>query len=151
MVNYSSAALDATFSALADPTRRAILASLAERPETSVTELARPYAMSLPAISKHLRVLEAAGLLARRKQGRIHHCRLVAAPMETAAAWIERYQRVWEERLDALKRYLEETPVPSKEEMSCRSPKQRPRKRSKSRARSAPRGSGSSARGPSRS
>jgi DNA-binding transcriptional ArsR family regulator len=148
MVNYF-AALDATFSALADPTRRAILASLAERPETSVTELARPYAMSLPAISKHLRVLEDAGLLARRKEGRIHHCRLVAAPMKPAVAWIERYQQFWEERLDALKRYLEE--APSKEESSCPSPKRRSRKRSRSRARSAPRGSGSSARGPSRS
>jgi DNA-binding transcriptional ArsR family regulator len=146
MVNYS-AALDATFSALADPTRRAILASLAERRETSVTELARPYAMSLPAISKHLRVLEDAGLLARRKEGRVHHCRLVAAPMKPAVAWIERYQQFWEERLDALKRYLEETP--SKEEVSWPRPK-RSRKSSKSRARSAPRGRGSSARGPSR-
>jgi DNA-binding transcriptional ArsR family regulator len=147
VVNYSAAALDATFSALADPTRRAILASLAERPETSVTELARPYAMSLPAISKHLRVLEDAGLLARRKEGRVHHCRLVAAPMKSAGAWIERYQQFWEERLDALKRYLEETP--SKEEVSWQRPK-RSRKSSKSRARSAPRGRGSSARGPSR-
>jgi len=147
MVNYSAAVLDATFSALADPTRRAILASLAQRPETSVTELARPYAMSLPAISKHLRVLEDAGLLARRKEGRTHHCRLVAAPMETAAAWIERYQEFWEGRLDALKRYLEETP--SKEDVPC-PPRKRSRKSSKSRARSAPRGKGSSARGPSR-
>jgi DNA-binding transcriptional ArsR family regulator len=146
MVNYS-ATLDATFSALADPTRRAILASLAERPETSVTDLARPYAMSLPAISKHLRVLEDAGLLARRKEGRVHHCRLVAAPMKPAVAWIERYQQFWEERLDALKRYLEETP--SKEEVSWPRPK-RSRKSSRSRVRSAPRGRGSSARGPSR-
>src|SRR4030095_6594743 len=147
MVNYSAAALDATFSALADPTRRAILASLAERPETSVTELARPYAISLPPISKHLRALEDAGLLARRKEGRIHHCRLVAAPMETAAAWIERYEQFWEERLDALKRYLEETP--SKEDVPCPAPK-RSTKSSRSRARSAPRGRGSPARGPSR-
>jgi len=99
MVNYSAAALDATFAALADPTRRAILASLAGQPESSVSELARPFSMSLPAISKHLRVLEDAGLLARRREGRIHHCRLVAAPMETAAAWIERYQEFWEQRL----------------------------------------------------
>src|SRR5262249_11871910 len=149
MVNYSSAALDATFAALADPTRRAILASLAEQPESSVSELARPFSMSLPAISKHLRVLEGAGMLARRKDGRVHRCRLVAAPMEPAAAWIERYQRFWEERLDALKRYLEETPTSSKEEVPC-PPNKRSSKSSRSRARSAPRGKGSSARGPSR-
>jgi len=87
MVNYSAAPLDATFGALADPTRRAILARLA-RGEAMVTELAEPFAMSLPAISKHLRVLELAGLLQREIDGRIHRCRLAAGPMKDAAAWI---------------------------------------------------------------
>ena len=101
MVN-GSAALDATFAALADPTRRAILARLAEAPGSSVGELARPFAMSLPAISKHLPVLENAGLLARSQDGRVHHCRLVAAPMQTASDWIAHYTAFWEARLDAL-------------------------------------------------
>jgi DNA-binding transcriptional ArsR family regulator len=111
MVNYSSAAasLDATFGALADPTRRAILARLAETPEVTVTDLARPFDVSLPAISRHLRVLEGAGLIARRREGRVHHCRVVAAPMKPASEWIARYERFWEEKLDALARYLEET------------------------------------------
>ncbi|MFY9553001.1 MAG: metalloregulator ArsR/SmtB family transcription factor [Thermoanaerobaculia bacterium] len=148
MVNHQPAALDATFGALADPTRRAILASLAAQPESSVTELARPFSVSLPAISRHLRVLEEAGLLARRRDGRVHRCRLVAAPMKPAAAWIERYQQFWQKRLDALKRYLEETP--SKEETAWPPRKRRPKTGSKSRGQSAPRGSGSSARGRSR-
>src|SRR5262245_32629084 len=107
MVNYSSAAaLDATFQALADPTRRAILAKLASSPDTSVSELASPFRMSLPAVSKHLRVLESAGLLERRRAGRVHHCRFVPAPMRTASDWIAHYERFWAERLDDLKRYL---------------------------------------------
>ncbi|HEY3170502.1 MAG TPA: metalloregulator ArsR/SmtB family transcription factor [Thermoanaerobaculia bacterium] len=114
MVNYSEA-LDATFGALADPTRRAILAHLALSPESSVGDLARPFAMSLPAISKHLRVLEGAGLLARRRDGRVHHCHLVASPMKTAAEWMAHYREFWEARLDALERYLSET---AKEEES---------------------------------
>jgi len=108
MVNYS-AGLDATFSALADPTRRAILAHLSESPDSTVGEIARPFSMSLPAVSKHLRVLEDAGLLARRREGREHHCRVLAAPMKNASEWIARYERFWEGRLDALARYLEET------------------------------------------
>ena len=107
MVNYSEP-LDATFGALADPTRRAILARLALG-ETSVTELARPFAMSLPAVSKHLRVLEQAGLLARARDGRVHRCQIEAAPMRAAADWIARYRGFWEERFDALDRYLKET------------------------------------------
>src|SRR5262249_46892599 len=107
--NLAAASLDATFGALADPTRRAILARLAEKPEISVTELAQPFDVTLPAISRHLRVLEEAGLLARRREGRVHHCRVVAAPMKPASEWIARYQRFWEERLGALARYLEET------------------------------------------
>ena len=108
MVNYS-AALDATFGALADPTRRAILAHLSESPDATVGEIARPFAMSLPAVSKHLRVLEDAGLLARRREGREHHCRVLAEPMRTASEWISHYEKFWEGRLDALARYLEET------------------------------------------
>jgi len=108
MVNYSAAALDQTFRALSDPTRRAMLARLAAEPDASVAELARPFRMSKPAISKHLRVLEEAGLLARRRQGRVHHLRLVPAPLETADDWLARYRTFWEERLDALERYLRE-------------------------------------------
>ena len=88
MVNYSTAALDSTFGALADPTRRAILGRLA-RGEAIVTELAEPFRVSLPPISKHVRVLEAAGLLEREVDGRVHRCRLAAQPMKNAAAWIE--------------------------------------------------------------
>jgi len=142
MVN-NSAALDATFGALADPTRRAIVAHLSRTPNSSVGELARPFAISLPAISKHLRVLEGAGLVARQKDGRVHRCRLVAAPMETAAEWIERHRRFWEGRLDALGRFLEGTAEEREEEPW----KQRRRTGSKSRARSRPRGRGSSGRG----
>jgi DNA-binding transcriptional ArsR family regulator len=111
MVNHSGAAasLDATFGALADPTRRAILARLAETPGASVSELAAPFDVSLPAISRHLRVLEDAGLLARRREGRVHHCRVLAEPMRSASEWISRYEKFWEGRLDALARYLEET------------------------------------------
>ena len=110
MVNHS-AGLDATFGALADPTRRAILAHLSESPDATVGEIARPFAMSLPAVSKHLRVLEDAGLLARRREGREHHCRVLPAPMRTASEWIARYEKFWKGRLDALARYLEETPT----------------------------------------
>jgi len=141
MVN-SSAALDATFAALADPTRRAILARLAQAPDSSVGELARPFAMSLPAISKHLAVLENAGLLARRRDGRIHHCRLVAAPMQTASGWIAHYSKFWESRLDALERFLEVS-GDAKEDATWK----RRRRSSRSRARSGPRGRGSSGRG----
>jgi DNA-binding transcriptional ArsR family regulator len=112
MVNYpessSSQILDATFGALADPTRRAILARLAQG-ENTVTELAAPFHVSLPAVSKHLRVLESAGLLQRKIDGRIHRCRLAAQPMKDAAAWIETYRAFWEAQLDALANYLEST------------------------------------------
>ena len=107
MVKYP-ANLDATFSALADPTRRAILARLA-RGECSVTALAVPFDVSLPAISRHLRVLEKAGLLARRRDGRVHRCRVVTRPLKDAEEWIARYRAFWEKRLDALAEYLEES------------------------------------------
>ena len=109
MVNYQAAALDATFAALADPTRRAILARLA-RGRATVGELARPFEVSPPAISKHLRALEVAGLIAREKQGRVHHIRLVPRRLREAAEWIDHYERFWRGRLDALQAYLEKDP-----------------------------------------
>jgi DNA-binding transcriptional ArsR family regulator len=108
MVNYSPKTLNRTFAALADPTRRRILAHLA-RGDECVTHLARPYAMSLPAISKHLRVLEKAGLLRRRRYGRVHEMQLEAKPLKQAAAWVEEYRKFWEGSLDRLAAYLEKT------------------------------------------
>jgi len=106
MVKYSDSHLDATFGALADSTRRRILARLA-RGEASVSDLAAPFAISLPGIAKHLRVLERAKLITRRKEGRIHRCRLAANPMKSAAEWIEPYREFWEKQFDALKLFLE--------------------------------------------
>jgi DNA-binding transcriptional ArsR family regulator len=97
--------LSTTFAALADPTRRAILARLVAG-EASVTELAEPFAMSLPAISKHLKVLERAGLIARGREAQWRPCRLEAGPLKDAAEWLEHYRRFWEESLDRLERYL---------------------------------------------
>jgi len=105
MVKFSSARMDLTFSALSDPTRRAILDRLA-RGQASVTDLAEPFRMSLPAVSKHLRVLERAGLMARSKEGRVHRLRLVAKPLKDAAEWIARYRAFWEAQFDALEDYL---------------------------------------------
>src|SRR6266850_3546337 len=99
--------LSATFAALADPTRRAILARLALG-ETSVTELAAPFDMSLPAVSKHLKVLERAGLIAQRRDAQWRPCRIEAAPLKAVADWTERYRHIWEERLDRLDDYLHE-------------------------------------------
>src|SRR5215468_6777842 len=99
--------LDVTFAALADPTRRAILARLA-RGEASVMELAQPFAMSQPAISKHLKVLERAGLVARGRDAQRRPCRLVAAPLGDAAAYLERYRQMWESRFQSLDEVLEE-------------------------------------------
>ena len=98
--------LSTTFAALADPTRRAILARLLSG-ECSVTELAEPFDMSMPAVSKHLRVLERAGLIARRREAQWRRCRIEAGPLQEVAAWTERYRRVWEARLDRLDRYLQ--------------------------------------------
>ncbi len=105
MVNNSSAHLDILFHALADATRREMLARLATG-EMSVKELARPFDMSAPAISKHLRVLEKAGLLRREIQGRVHRCHLVPEPMNEAAEWIAFYERFWNNQLDSLDQYL---------------------------------------------
>jgi DNA-binding transcriptional ArsR family regulator len=108
MVKYSSRALNRTFAALADPTRREILAHLA-RGDRRVTDLARPHDMSLPAVSKHLRVLENAGLLRRRRYGRVHEMRLDAKPLKQAAQWVEEYRKFWEGSLDRLAAYLDKT------------------------------------------
>ncbi|HEY5920171.1 MAG TPA: metalloregulator ArsR/SmtB family transcription factor [Kofleriaceae bacterium] len=97
--------LDTTFAALADPTRRAILARLAEG-EVSVTELAAPFEMSLPAISKHLKVLERAGLIIRGRDAQWRPCRLDARPLQEVAEYVEKYRRAWEERFDRLDDYL---------------------------------------------
>jgi DNA-binding transcriptional ArsR family regulator len=99
--------LNHTFGALADPTRRAILMELAEG-ERSVSELAEPFDMSLPAISKHLGVLEAAGLISRERQGRVRRCRLEPEPLAGALEWIAQYGQFWEDSLDSLERLLAE-------------------------------------------
>jgi DNA-binding transcriptional ArsR family regulator len=97
--------LDQTFAALADPTRRAILSRLS-RGEASVTDLASPFKMSLPAVSKHLKVLQRAGLIARVRKAQWRPCRLQAGPLREAADWVEHYRRFWEESLDRLDEYL---------------------------------------------
>lgn len=99
--------LSATFSTLADPTRRAILARLALG-EATVNELAEPFAMSLPAISRHLKVLERAGLIARGREAQWRPCRLNAAPLKDAANWLEHYRRFWDEGFDRMAAYLDE-------------------------------------------
>jgi DNA-binding transcriptional ArsR family regulator len=109
MVKYSTASLDIVFRALADPTRRSILEVLAKA-ECRVTELAKPFAISLPGISKHLRVLENAGLIRRAREGREHRLSLEAARMREAADWIEQYRHFWDGQFDALSRYLEQQP-----------------------------------------
>ena len=107
--------LDRTFAALADPTRRAILARLASG-EASVTELAEPFEMSLPAVSKHLKVLERAGLISRGRERQWRPARLEGGPLKDVAEWAERYRRFWEERYDRLDEYLEELQGRGKEQ-----------------------------------
>ena len=110
----STETLNATFSALADPTRRAILARLASG-EASVTELAEPFDMSLPAISKHLKVLERAGLIARGREAQWRPCRLEAGPLRSASEWLLSYQSFWKGSFDRLEEYLAEPePAPRK-------------------------------------
>ncbi len=108
MVNDSSEQLTTVFLALADPTRRAILARLTQG-EASGTELARPFSISVPAISKHLRVLEHADLILHRKDGRTHRFRLAARPLKEAATWLEHYRQFWEAQFDSLDTYLQVT------------------------------------------
>ena len=107
MVELEAARLDRVFGALADPTRRALVERLAAEDGLSVSALAKPFAMSLPAVMKHLDVLEGAGLIARQKTGRTVSCRLVAEPMEDAMGWLARYARFWSESLDRLAAELE--------------------------------------------
>ena len=104
MVKYA-ASLDSTFGALADPTRRAILATLMLG-QASISELAKPYRMSLPAVMKHVHVLEHAGLVSQRKSGRTRHCQLAAKPLQEAENWISQYRQFWEGTFDSLERFL---------------------------------------------
>jgi DNA-binding transcriptional ArsR family regulator len=108
MVKFSDAALDRTFAALSDPTRRALVMRLAEKPDLSVSELAGPFAMSLPAVMKHLDVLSDAGLVSRAKTGRVVACRLDAEPMRDAFEWLNSYEQFWSERLSNLAAFLEQ-------------------------------------------
>lgn len=105
--------LSVTFGALADPTRRAILARLASG-EASVTELAKPFDMSLPAISKHLKVLQHAGLITQGREAQWRPCRLEAAPLKDVAEWVEHYRRIWEQRFERLDDYLRELQMEGK-------------------------------------
>jgi DNA-binding transcriptional ArsR family regulator len=120
-----SDSLTVTFAALADPTRRAILARLA-RGEASVTELAEPFDMSLPAVSKHLKVLERAGLIARGREAQWRPCRLEAAPLREVASWVEMYRAMWEESFTSLDDYLS---VLQKKEKKKRGNKDNPNSR----------------------
>ncbi len=109
MVKYCTS-LDSTFGALADPTRRAILASLMLG-QASITELAKPHRMSLPAVMKHLRVLEHSGLVTQKKSGRTRHCQLAAEPLRNAEQWIAQYRIFWEGTFDSLERYLSQQQI----------------------------------------
>lgn len=125
MVNYSAQTLDTTFAALSDPIRRAILSQLSQG-EASVTELARPFSISLPAVLKHLHYLEKAGLVAGEKKGRIHKFQIVAAPMQSAAEWIAAYTGFWERQLDSSLQFQEthsknESPVRERQSRKRRS------------------------------
>jgi DNA-binding transcriptional ArsR family regulator len=133
MVKLSHAALDRTFAALADPTRRALLARLSQTDNLSISQLAEPFSMSLPAVMKHLDVLSDAGLVTRNKNGRTVACRLRAEPMEEANRWLNRYQKFWTDRLDQLAAFLEEDTWPPQPPSSRASPSsaastRRPRK-----------------------
>ncbi|GAA0769656.1 ArsR family transcriptional regulator [Ideonella azotifigens] len=159
MVNSEATQLDLVFAALSDATRRSVLVQLerlAQQGEVScsVSELAQPHGMSLPGFMKHLAVLEAAGLIARAKAGRVVRCELDAAPMQAAARWISRYERFWTERFDALDRFLHQQeastpcPLPSPNPVPPSSAK--PQAKSASRAATASRPKKSGAPGPRR-
>src|SRR4030088_2351364 len=149
MVKYENPALDRTFAALADPTRRALLARLGRQDSISVSDLAQPFAMSLPAIMKHLGVLSDAGLIARAKTGRTVACRLTAKPMEQAMDWLNRYQRFWSEGLDRLAAFVEEDEWPPNQALPA-TPVSSPSRASPSNAASMPRRRKSTLRGPIR-
>ena len=123
MGEYKTKQLDDVFNALCDPTRRAILARLAVG-ECTVSELAAPFAMSLPAVSKHLRVLEHAGLIAKGRQAQWRPCRLQAEPIKDVADWTDRYRDIWEGRLDRLGSYLNEL-TNDKEKSDARHPRRK--------------------------
>ena len=128
MVNFQSPILDRTFAALAVPTRRALLARLDEQGGVSVSDLARPFPVSLPAIMKHLDVLSDAGLVTRKKVGRTVTCQLKAEPMEQAMNWLAKYERYWTEQLDRLAAFVEDdswqaTPASPSSAASKRRPK----------------------------
>ena len=129
MVKYSTS-LDATFAALGDPTRRSILTTL-QRGHASVTELSRPHAISMPAIMKHLRVLEDAGLVSQQKVGRVRMCRLTVTPLQHAADWLSLYRVFWENQFDSLEKFLKQTEP--QETVPCRKPSNRPSSRKPSR------------------
>jgi DNA-binding transcriptional ArsR family regulator len=122
--------LSATFSALADPTRRAILARLALG-ETSVTELAEPFAMSMPAVSKHLKVLERAGLIVRGREAQWRPCRIEPQALKPVDEWLENYRRLWEQRFDRLEDYLRELQAQEKPKGARKSRKEKSRGRKK--------------------
>jgi DNA-binding transcriptional ArsR family regulator len=122
--------LDHTFAALADPTRRAILAKLAAGRELSVGDIAQPFGISLPAVSKHLDVLEESALLRRTKSGRQVMCRIEAGPLEAAMRWLSDYEKFWTQRLDALAALLEEEPWQTTSRSASSAPSRRPRKKS---------------------
>ncbi|NOJ46326.1 ArsR/SmtB family transcription factor [Bradyrhizobium archetypum] len=154
MVKYHEDALDRTFAALSDPTRRALLARLENRESLSVSELAQPFSMSLPAVMKHLDVLSDAGLIAREKTGRTVSCRLTAQPMEQAMDWLNRYRRFWSDALDRLAAFVEEDPWPPSQALPSTTLSAMPisprAQASRSRAGSAQRRKKSTPRGPTR-
>ncbi|MEM5385480.1 metalloregulator ArsR/SmtB family transcription factor [Paraburkholderia phymatum] len=135
MVKFQDDTLDRTFAALADPTRRAMLSRLSDSADLSVSALAEPFAMSLPAVMKHLDVLSDAGLVTRTKTGRTVACRLSAAPMEEAMEWLRRYQRFWSEALDQLAAYVEEQSCPTAPVLRSSDTSARPRRKSSARGR----------------
>jgi DNA-binding transcriptional ArsR family regulator len=149
MVKYQEELLDRTFAALADPTRRALVARLGDRESLSVSELAQPFAMSLPAIMKHLDVLSDAGLIAREKTGRTVACRLTAKPMEQAMDWLTRYQRFWSDNLDRLAAFVEEDQWPPSQALPA-TPVSQPNQASPSNVVSMRRPRKSTPRGPTR-
>ena len=122
MVKYKDDDLDRVFAALSDPTRRALIARLEDNESLTISELARPFPVSLPAIMKHLDVLSDAGLIAREKTGRTVACRLTAQPMEQAMEWLNRYQRFWSDALDRLAAFVEEDPWPPSPARSSQAP-----------------------------
>jgi len=150
MVKYQDTALDRTFAALSDPTRRALLARLGEADGLSISELAEPFPMSLPAVMKHLDVLADAGLVTRNKSGRTVSCQLKASPMEDAMNWLTRYQRFWTTQLDRLAAFVEEKSCPPPPAPAPKTPASMPSQASPSNVVSMHRRKRSTPRGPTR-